>query len=94
MCGSTWEYVSSVNAALACPSCSDTTLGGMPTASASVAAVWRRSYDTFDKEELGLFTELAWTEDFISEEMVELAKITGELLLSRLVEEEKQTESV
>jgi hypothetical protein len=28
MCGRTWAYVSSVKAALACPSCSDTTFGG------------------------------------------------------------------
>jgi hypothetical protein len=36
--------VSNVNAVLACPSRSDTTLGDTPTASAIVAAVWRKSY--------------------------------------------------
>ena len=43
MCGSTWEYTSSVKATLACPSCSLMTLGDTPAASEMVAAVWRRS---------------------------------------------------
>ena len=44
MCGRTCEYTSNVNAALVCPSCSNTTFGETPTVNANVAAVCRRSY--------------------------------------------------
>jgi len=33
MCASTWEYVSSVKALVACPNCSETTFGGTPAES-------------------------------------------------------------
>jgi|SRR5882724_8926012 len=60
---------------------------GISTARGQINLIFNRS-----REELDILSELAWTDPFISDEMIDLSKAAMELAISRPVKEDKEGE--